>query len=370
MELLRTPLHGEHKARGAKMIPFDGFDMPVQYTSIIEEHLAVRHQAGIFDVSHMGEIELRGRDALRLTDYLVTNSVIDMRDGDVKYSPMCYPSGGEVDDIFIYRRSEEDILLVVNASPGWSSKDFGWIREHCEGFEVTVVNRSRDYGEVALQGPASASILDPLLAAPVAATQLKRFTFANGTLFGRPVLVSRTGYTGEDGFEIYSSADDVAGIWTGLLESGKAHGIRPCGLGARDTLRFEVCYWLYGNDIDENTNPIETGQGWTIKFDKPDFIGRQALLEVRKKGLTRRLSGLRVHQGGIARNGMRVKKEGRVVGFVTSGNYCPSLKQVYAMAMVELPFSNTGNHLTIAIRDRDAPADVVDMPFVTPFNKR
>ena len=370
MELLLTPLHSEHLALGAKMIPFDGFDMPVQYTGIIDEHVAVRERVGLFDVSHMGEIELHGDDAVRFTDYLVPNSIAGMRDGDIKYSQLCYPSGGQVDDIFVYKVRDDYVLLVVNASPDYSVKDFEWIDGHRKGFDVTVTNRSIDYGQVALQGPMSPTVLDPLFEGPVSAAELGRFQFVSGKLFGSDVLVSRTGYTGEDGFEIYSDTRDIVAIWRGLLEAGRDHDIKPIGLGARDTLRFEVCYWLYGNDIDENTNPLETGQGWTVKFEKDDFIGKAALLEAKRRGLTRKLAGLYVPTGGIARTGMEVKKDDITVGRVTSGNYCPSLKKVYAMAMIDLPHADVGNSLAVSIRGKDVPADVVEMPFVLPFNKR
>ncbi len=370
MELLLTPLHNEHLALGARMIPFDGFDMPVQYTGIIDEHQAVRQRVGIFDVSHMGQIELHGKDAVRFTDYLVPNSVSGMHDGDIKYSQLCYPSGGQVDDIFIYKVRDDYVLLVVNASPEYSVKDFDWIDSHKKGFDIAVSNRSVEYGEVALQGPLSATVLDPLLRAPVTATNLSRFKFIEGTLFGHHVLVSRTGYTGEDGFEIYSDSQDIVDIWKGLLDAGKDRDIRPCGLGARDTLRFEVCYWLYGNDIDENTSPLETGQGWTVKLEKEDFIGKAALAEAKQRGMTRKLAGLHVPTGGIARSGMEVKKDNKTVGFVTSGNYCPSLKKVHAMAMIDLPYAELGNTLAVSIRGKDIPAEVVKMPFLTPFNKR
>jgi len=370
MELLLTPLHREHLALGAKMIPFDGFDMPVQYTGIIDEHMAVRERVGLFDVSHMGEIELHGKDAVRFTDYLVPNYVAGMRDGDIKYTQLCYPHGGQVDDIFVYKVSDEYVLLVVNASPEYSVKDFAWIHSHREGFDVTVSNRSIDYGQVALQGPMSPALLEPLFHGPVSAAELGRFKFVKGTIFNCDVLVSRTGYTGEDGFEIYGDAADIVTIWRGLLQAGKDYDIKPIGLGARDTLRFEVCYWLYGNDIDENTNPLETGQGWTVKFEKDDFIGKAALLEAKQRGLTRKLVGLHVPTGGIARTGMEVKKDGRTVGRITSGNYCPSLKKVYAMAMIDLPHTDVGNSLAVGIRGRDVPAELVEMPFIVPFNKR
>ena len=369
-ELLLTPLHEEHLKLKARMIPFDGFDMPVQYTSIIEEHSAVRREAGIFDVSHMGEIEIRGRDALPFTDYLITNSVMEMGTGEIKYSPLCYPGGGQVDDIFVYRMADDFVLLIVNASPDYSAKDFEWISQNKGDFDVEVSNRSPDYGEVAVQGPRSEALMEPLLKGDMPLRDLKRFKFMHGDLFGKGVLISRTGYTGEDGFEVFCKANDIVDIWSGILERGERFGVKPCGLGARDTTRFEVCYWLYGNDIDETISPLETGQGWTVKFDKGKFIGREALVQMRDEGIKRRLTGLHVPTGGIPRNKMEVLKDGKSIGYITSGNYCPSLKKVYAMAMLDLPFVEKGRGVSVVIRNREVEAQVVDMPFVKPINKR
>ena len=369
-ELLLTPLHEEHLKLKARMIPFDGFDMPVQYTSIIEEHSAVREQVGIFDVSHMGEIEIRGRDALSFADYLVTNSVMAMVTGEIKYSPLCYPSGGQVDDVFVYRMADDFVLLVVNASPGYSAKDSEWISQNKRGFDVETLNRSAEYGEVAVQGPRSEALMEPLVKGNTPLRDLKRFMFMRGELFGKRVLVSRTGYTGEDGFEVFCEANDVVDIWSGILGRGERFGMKPCGLGARDTTRFEVCYWLYGNDIDETISPLETGQGWTVKFDKGEFIGRGALVEMRERGIKRRLTGLHIPTGGIPRSKMKVLKDGKTIGYVTSGNYCPSLKKVYAMAMLDLPFVEKGMGVSVVIRNREVEAQVVDMPFVKPINKR
>jgi len=371
MGLLHTPLFDEHLALGARMIAFDGFEMPVQYTSIIDEHLAVRERVGVFDVSHMGEIELVGRDAIRLCDYLLTNTCSDMGDGDIKYSPMCYPNGGQVDDLFVYRLGRERVLLVVNASPDHSKKDLEWIEGNANGFEVRVINRSPEYGELAIQGPMSAALLESLSDSSISPLKLKRFRFLEGGLIGKQMLISRTGYTGEDGFEVFCRSEDVSQLWEAVLKTGKSYGVLPCGLGARDTLRFEVCYWLYGNDIDESINPLETGQGWTVKFTKEDFIGRDALREVKLSGVKRRLCGLHVQSGGIARHGMKVATmDGQNIGFVTSGNYCPSLKGVYAMALLAVEHSGLGARLTIDIRGREAPAEIVPMPFVAPVNKR
>lgn len=370
-ELLLTPLHEEHLKLKAKMIPFDGFDMPVQYTSIIEEHFAVRERVGIFDVSHMGEIELRGKDALPFADYLVTNSVMKMEVGDIKYSPLCYPHGGQVDDLFVYKVKDDFVLLVVNASPNYSIKDYDWIVKNKGSFDVEILNKSKDYGEVAVQGPDSEKLLEPLVKGDISLKELKRFKFIFGQLFGKKVLISRTGYTGEDGFEIYTfKPEDIIDIWRGILEEGKKYNLKPCGLGARDTTRFEVCYWLYGNDIDETVNPLESGQGWTVKFDKGNFIGKDALLKVKEKGISRKLVGLFVPQGGIPRHGMEVKKNNKKIGYITSGNYCPSLKKVYAMAILNLPYTKKGTKVDIIIRNKEIEAEVVDMPFIAPFNKR
>ena len=371
-ELLLTPLHEEHLKLKARMIPFDGFDMPVQYTSIIEEHFAVREKVGIFDVSHMGEIELRGKDALPFTDYIVTNSVTKMRDGDIKYSPLCYPNGGQVDDLFVYKVEDDFVLLVVNASPNYSVKDFTWISQQKGSFDVEISNKSQDYGEVAVQGPMSEKLLGPLvkLGGDMPLKELKRFKFMYGELFGKKILISHTGYTGEDGFEVYSKAKDIVDIWNGILEEGKRFGIKPVGLGARDTTRFEVCYWLYGNDIDETINPLETGQGWTVKFDKEKFIGKEALLKIRERGISRKLVGLYIPAGGIPRHKMEVKKDGKKIGYITSGSYCPSLKKVYAWAIIDLPYTEKGSKVNVVIRDKEVEAEVVDTPFVKPVNKR
>ena len=370
-ELLLTPLHEEHLKLKARMIPFDGFDMPVQYTGIIDEHSAVREAIGIFDVSHMGEIELRGKDALPFADYLTTNSVMNMKDGKIKYSPLCYPDGGQVDDLFVYKVRDDFVLLVVNASPNYSIKDYDWIIKNKGDFEVDISNKSKEYGEVAVQGPDSLKLLESLVKSETSLKELKRFNFIYGDLFGKKILISRTGYTGEDGYEIYTlKSVDIIDIWKGLLKKGEKYGIKPCGLGARDTTRFEVCYWLYGNDIDETVNPLESGQGWTVKFDKGNFIGKDALLKIKEKGITRKWVGLYIPQGGIPRNKMEVRKDGKKIGYITSGNYCPSLKKVYAMAILDLPYTEKGSKVDVAIRNREVEAEVVDTPFIPPFNKR
>ncbi|MFA7204082.1 MAG: glycine cleavage system aminomethyltransferase GcvT [Candidatus Caldatribacteriota bacterium] len=370
-ELLLTPLHQEHIKLNARMIPFDGFDMPVQYSSIIEEHLTVRQKVGIFDVCHMGEIEIKGKDALPFVDYLLTNKITNIKDGYIKYSPMCYPHGGQVDDLFVYKISNRFILLVVNASPGYSEKDMNWIKEQSTGFDVKITNKSKEYGEVAIQGPLAEKLLNPFFKSDIFLSDLKRFQFIYGILFGKEVLISRTGYTGEDGFEIYTTnSSDIIDIWNNSLEEGIKYGMKPCGLGARDTTRFEVGYWLYGNDIDEEINPLETGQGWAVKLDKDNFVGKEKLLALKKKGITRKLAGIYVPQGGIPRHNMEVKKDNQKIGFITSGNYCPSLKKVHAMALLDLPFTQPGTKVDILIRNRLVQSEIVPLPFLLPINKR
>jgi aminomethyltransferase len=290
-----------------------------------------------------------------------------MKDGDIKYSPLCYPHGGQVDDLFVYKVKDDFILLVVNASPEFSIKDYDWVLKNRGDFKVKIENKSREYGEVALQGPKAFQVLSPLLTSETPLSELKRFKFLFGRLFGRKVLVSRTGYTGEDGYEIYTlKAGDIIPLWQGLLQKGA----KPCGLGARDTTRFEVCYWLYGNDIDETVNPLESGQGWTVKFNKEVFIGKEALAKIKAEGPTRKWVGLAIPQGGIPRQGMAVLKDDHRIGTITSGNYCPSLKSVNALALLDISFAEKGTKVEVAIRDRKIMAEVREIPFLQPFNKR
>jgi aminomethyltransferase len=369
--LIRTPLYEEHIQLKGRMVPFDGFNMPVQYSGIIDEHLAVRKKVGIFDISHMGQIEIKGPGAIPFVDYLLTNQISDMGDDSIKYSPMCYPHGGQVDDLFVYKISNTFVLLITNASPNYSQKDEKWIKEHIGDFDIEVFNKSDTYGAIAVQGPLAEKLLNPFFQGNIPLADLKRFKFVYGKMFGKDILISRTGYTGEDGFEIYTlNGEDIVGIWHNSLQEGGKYGIKPCGLGARDTARFEVCYWLYGNDIDENINPLESGQGWTVKLSKESFIGRDALLKIQQEGIKRKLTGLFVPQGGIPRHGMEVFSNNEKIGYITSGNYCPFLKKVHAMAYLSLPFSQKGTKVNILVRGRNIEAEVVDMPFLAPFNRR
>jgi aminomethyltransferase len=362
--LKRTPLYEEHIKLGAKMVPFGGWDMPLQYTSIIDEHINVREKVGIFDVSHMGEIEIKGKDAVTFADYIVTNSVKDMKIGRVKYTPMCYPDGGEVDDLFVYKLEEDFILLVVNASN--YEKDLEWVLKNKGAFDVKILGKSFDYGEVAIQGPRAEDFLNGYFKGNQPLTGLGYFKSTRGKLFGIDVLLSRTGYTGEDGFEIYTPRDDIVTLWRTVLDKGKDFGIKPAGLGARDTLRFEVSYWLYGDDIDETTNPFEAGQGFAVKLNKGNFIGRDSLLEIQQKDIHRKLVGLFIPEGGIPRHNMEILKDKQKIGYITSGNFSPTLKKVYAMGYVELPFAESKTDIQVLIRNKEVNAEVVPLPFFEP----
>uniref|UniRef100_A0A7C4Y0T4 Aminomethyltransferase n=1 Tax=Caldisericum exile TaxID=693075 RepID=A0A7C4Y0T4_9BACT len=360
--LKRTPLYEEHKKLGAEMIPFAGYEMPLKYSSIREEHLNVRNNVGIFDVSHMGEIEIRGSDALKFAHFLVTNSVLDMKIGRVKYTPMCYEHGGEVDDLFVYNLGEDFVLLVVNASN--YEKDLKFVLEHKNGFHVEILGKTEDYGEVAIQGPKAEEFLRSYFEGEIPLEKLGYFKATYGKLFGLGVLISRTGYTGEDGFEVYASPEEIVTIWNESLKKGEAFGIKPAGLGARDTLRFEVCYWLYGNDIDETTNPFEAGQTFAVKMDKEDFIGKKALEKVLLEGVKRKLTGFKVLSGGVPRHGMKIFKEDKLVGYITSGNMSFVRNEILSLGYVDVAYREEGSKLVATDGKRQFELLIIPMPFV------
>lgn len=362
--LNKTPLYEEHLKLNAKMVPFAGWFMPIQYTSVIDEHLNVRSNVGIFDVSHMGEIEICGKDAVNFVDYLVTNSVKDMKIGKVKYTPMCYPDGGEVDDLFVYLLREDFVLLVVNASN--YEKDLEWIIRNKGNFEVSIEGKTFEYGEVAIQGPKAEEFLKNFFEGEISLGELGFFQSVHGKVFGTDALISRTGYTGEDGFEIYSNPKGIVEVWKSALNFGTSYGIKPAGLGARDTLRFEVAYWLYGNDIDATTNPFEAGQGFAVKLKKDSFIGKEALIRVKEEGIKRKLVGLYIPVGGIPRHGMEVFDGERKVGYITSGNYSPILKKNLALAYVETNCASIERKLSVLLRDKIVECFVIDIPFIEP----
>lgn len=359
--LRRTPLYDLHVEAGAKLVPFAGWEMPIQYPAgITAEHNAVRKGAGLFDVSHMGEIEVIGPEALDLVQHLTGNDAGNLEIGQIQYTMLLRPDGGIVDDLLVYRFPDR-FLLVVNAAN--RQKDLDWFTENLPRFDARVVDRSEEIALIALQGPASNQILAGLTEIAVGA--LDYYHFTEGAVAGRHVLVSRTGYTGEDGFELYVANDDAAPIWRALLDAGKDVGIQPVGLGARDTLRLEMGYVLYGNDIDESTQPYEAGLGWTVKLDKGDFIASEALRELRREGSRRKLAGIRLVERGFPRPGYEIEHEGKAVGVVTSGTVSPSLGEGIGLGYLPPELASPGTSIGVRIRDRSVAAQVVRPPFYT-----
>ena len=355
--LKRTPLYHAHVAAGARMVPFGGWEMPVQYAGIIEEHRTVRTAVGLFDVSHMGEFEVEGGGAFAALQSLTTNDVAALEDGQVQYSLLCYPNGTIVDDLTVYRLARDRFMLTVNASN--IDKDYAWVTEHGRGARWR--NVSAETGLIAVQGPKAEALVGRLAEGDV--TKIGYYRFARGAVADVSALISRTGYTGEDGFELYTAAGDTTRLWAALLEAGRADGVAPIGLGARDTLRLEMKYALYGNDIDETTNPLEAGLGWVVKPAKGEFIGKDALEKIRAAGLRRRLVGIEMVDKAVARHGYPVLKDARPVGSVTSGSYSPSVDKYIAMAYVEAAHAAVATTLEVEIRGQDKAARVVRTPF-------
>ncbi|MGB6992131.1 MAG: glycine cleavage system aminomethyltransferase GcvT, partial [Thermoanaerobaculia bacterium] len=330
--LLRSPLHDRHVAAGAKLVEFAGWEMPVQYGGVIGEHRAVRSAAGLFDVSHMGEFLVTGPGAESFIQRLTPNDVAKLTPGRAHYSGLLTTDGTYVDDLLVYRLGEEEFLLVVNAAN--TQKDFEWVRTHLDG-EVELADRSMDYALLALQGPRALDILQPLTETDL--STIRYYRFADGVVAGSPSLISRTGYTGEDGFELYLPPAEAAAVWDRLLEVGTPDGLVPAGLGARDTLRLEAGMALYGHEIDDTTTPWDAGLDWLVKLDKGDFVGRQALVAQKDAGTQRRLVGFEVEGRGIARQGHPVMDDGKRVGEVTSGTWSPTFEK--ALGMAYLPHS-------------------------------
>jgi len=341
------------------MVPFAGFDMPVQYSSILDEHVAVREKVGIFDVSHMGQIHLSGTAAIETAEKLISRPVASLRTGGVRYGLLCNERGGIVDDIVFYRTADDALLLCVNASN--IEKDYRWIVQHSTS-EANVRNRSDETGLLAVQGPASAELLSRIGGAPVAA--LSRYRFCNAKVAEREALVSRTGYTGSDGFEIYLNASDTEHVFKTLLSEGEALGAIPIGLGARDTLRLEAGMPLYGHELDDDTSPLEAGLGRFVKLDAGGFIGAEAIAERRDAGGGRALVGFELDGKGIPRAGYTIVVDGHEVGVVTSGAPSPTLKKSIGLAYVPPDLSKPGTALDLLVRGRAVPAHVVKIPFV------
>ncbi len=357
----RTPLYDRHVAAEAKIVPFAGFEMPVQYrTGITAEHRAVREAAGLFDVSHMGEFVIRGPQALHLVQHVSVNDAAQIEVGQAQYSAMCLENGCVVDDLLIYRFADR-YMLVVNASN--LGKDWNWIEGHAQAFECGLEDVSQDTGLLALQGPAARQILRPL--ASVDIDDVKYYRFAEGEVAGVPAVISGTGYTGEDGFELYVGANDAPALWDALMEAGADAGLMPVGLGARDSLRLEMGYALYGNDLDEQHTTLESGLGWVTKMNKGDFVGREALAAQRESGVARRLVGMRLEGRGFPRPGYDIVHEGEVVGTVTSGTVSPSLGSGIAMGYVPVELAKPGTRLQIDLRGRPVDALVQRPPFYT-----
>ena len=356
--MMRTRLNAAHKKLGGKMIEFFGWEMPVEYKGIIDEHLAVRERAGLFDVSHMGEIIISGKKALDFVQYLTPNDAARLVPGKAQYSALTTPEGTFVDDLLVYCLDEAKYLLVVNAAN--SDKDYEWILSHQEGFEVEVENRSDDYTQLALQGPKALEILKPMT--EINLEVMKSFRFDWGKIAGEDVLVSRTGYTGEDGFEMYTLSAQPEKIWEAVLERGKTYDLLPVGLGARDTLRLEATLMLYGNDIDETTTVLEAGLGWLVKFKKGDFLGRDALLRQKEEGTKRKLVGFELIDKGIARPHHSVFVAGNRISEVTSGTFSPYFKKAIGLTYLPLEYTEVGTEFEIEIRDK-RKARVVPTPF-------
>jgi aminomethyltransferase len=357
--LKRTPLFEEHQRLGGKIVPFAGYEMPVQYPAgIIAEHQAVRRAAGLFDVSHMGELDVRGPDAERFLQYVTTNDVTKLVPGQAQYSAICREDGGVLDDCIVYR-FDDHYMVVVNASN--LDKDRDWIQSHTGGFDVTVTDHSDETGLVALQGPASQGILQRLTDTDL--DGIGYYHFVEGSVAGVPCVISRTGYTGEDGFELYLPADRTAEVWRRVMEAGQQDGLQPAGLGARDSLRLEMGYALYGNDMDERRTPLEAGLAWITKLDKGDFIGRDALLQQKERGVSQRLIGFICQERGFPRHGYAVHVDGEPAGEVTSGVVSPMLQQGVGMCYVPAAVARPGRRVDIMVRDKPIPAELVRPPF-------
>jgi aminomethyltransferase len=364
--LKKTPLNARHRASGAKMVPFAGWDMPVEYSGIVSEHMAVRERAGLFDVSHMGEIEIAGKDALAAVQRISSNDASKLAVGQAQYSGLLTPEGTFVDDLLVYRLAPEHFLLVVNA--GNIPADYAWIAEHIEmpgrDIDAVAVDASSRYALLALQGPAALSILQPLTGVDLAG--VKYYWFAHGEVASVRATISRTGYTGEDGFELFVPPQSADRVWQALLEAGASAGVVPCGLGARDTLRLEAAMRLHGNDINQTTTAVEADLGWIVGWKKDDFIGAAALRAQKAAGPARKIVGFEMIDRGIARHGYEVFVDGQKAGAgctVTSGTQTPFLKKAIGMAYLPADRTAAGTEFDVDIRGRKTRARIVPMPF-------
>lgn len=359
MENKRTCLYDKHVKLGALISPFGGFDMPIQYSTIIDEHQAVRNDCGVFDVSHMGEVTVKGKDAERYVQHIFTNDVSKIEPGQILYGMMCYDNGGTVDDLLVYKMAVNDFFLVINAAN--IDKDWQWMQDNAKGFDIELVNRSEDYGQVAVQGPNAETVVEEVLG-----LECKDLTFYTVKTIG-DIIISRTGYTGEDGFEIYASHNYICECWDKLIESGRC---KPCGLGCRDTLRFEVGLPLYGDELSADISPVMSGLSMFCKLDKEEFIGKEALAAQKANGVEKRVIGIELEGKAIPRNGYAVVKDGETVGEVTTGYHTISTDKSVCMALVKAEFAKLGTPLEVQIRKKTFPGVVVKKRFYDKHYKK
>ena len=358
MEYKRTCLYDKHVALGALISPFGGFDMPIQYTNIVDEHQAVRQQCGVFDVSHMGEVLVYGKDAERYVNHVFTNDVRGIPDGKILYGMMCYEDGGVVDDLLVYKMADDRFFLVINAAN--IDKDWAWIQQQAKGFDITLEHQSEQYGELAIQGPEAEQIMEQVLG-----IVCKELTFYTFKTIG-DVIISRTGYTGEDGFEVYATPHYINECWDKLI----AANVKPCGLGCRDTLRFEVGLPLYGDELSETITPIMAGLGIFVKFDKDEFIGKEALARQKAEGAPKKLVGIELHDKAIPRHGYSVLKDGNVIGEVTTGYHTISTDKSVCLALIDSQYAALGTDVEIQIRKKTFPGTVCKKRFYDKHYKK
>lgn len=363
----KTKFYNVHKKAGAKIVEFAGYEMPIQYSSIIAEHKAVRNSVGVFDVSHMGEVFISGDNALEFVQYITTNDASKLFPGKVQYSSMCYPDGGIVDDLLVYRISEKEFMLVINAAN--IEKDVDWMNENLVSWQtdkksdVKINNFSDEFSLLAVQGPKSAEVIQKICDKKL---DIDYYYFFNAKIAGNEMIVSRTGYTGELGYELYFKGDEntAENIWNSVFEAGKEFNIQPAGLAARDSLRLEMGFCLYGNDIDNTTNPLEAGLGWITKLKKDNFIGRNSLLKIKEAGLKRKLVGIISDDKVFPRHGYDISVNGNKIGTITSGTVSPVLEKPVALGYVDIAYSEEETGVNFLIRGKEIPAKVVKLPFI------
>ena len=363
MEYKQTCLHSRHEALGALMQPFAGFDMPIQYTSIVDEHNAVRHACGVFDVSHMGEVTVEGPDSERYVNHIFTNDIANAPVGKIFYGMMLYPDGGVVDDLLVYKTGSESFFIVINAAN--IDKDVEWMEQNAAGFDVKLSNRSDFYGQLAVQGPDAESVVQEVLG--IACSELSFYTFKTTAVNGAEAIVSRTGYTGEDGFEIYGPHNMICRLWDALVDSGRC---KPCGLGCRDTLRFEVGLPLYGNELSKDISPVTAGLGMFCKTDKAEFVGKEAIAKQKAEGTKQRIVGIELEGKAVPRHGYPIIADGKAIGTVTTGYHSISTDKSVCMALVDSEFAKQGTKVEVQIRKKTFPGSVVKKSFYDKHYKK